>query len=149
MVTWPGFAYVFAGVAYVLMCFLFVSLYPLMFGQLLFSDVENWPKGGREWYETCFVSGFALLIMPFWFAFGHGFLHRAFSFRWPIADGSFSMVNLSVFAIAIVVSTSAAAYVRKKYENEGKECGLLAWPLFVSLVVWFVFGSSAFPENWQ
>ena len=41
MVTWPGFAYVFAGIAYVLICFLFVSLYPLMFGQLLFSEAEK------------------------------------------------------------------------------------------------------------
>lgn len=144
MAAWTDIANVIAWVAYVPTVPLVIGLYPTMFAQMLFSDVETWPKNGWEWYENCVAAGFGLTMIPFCLTFGHGFLYRLLSFRFPFADGSFSFVNFATYGTALVLAIAVAVLARRKYEQGSMGFAVLCRPLFAIFVAWFNFGSSVF-----
>lgn len=144
MVTWSGVANVAAWVVFAMMGYLFVTLYLTMFAQMLFSQAEDWPEGKGEWFGQSVVTGFALLIIPFFLSFGHGFFHRLFTFRFPFAEGFFSFANVATFVSALAISSAVAVIVRRRYEKDGTEYLFLCWPMLIALVAWFNFGSAVF-----
>lgn len=144
MIAWSGVANVAAWVVLVLIGYMFAVLNMTMYSQMLFSQAEDWPENKWEWFGQCFVVGLALLWVPFFLSFGHGFLHRLFSFRFPFAEGFFSFANVVTFAAALALSGTVAVIVRRKYEKEKVEYAFLCWPLLIALVLWFNFGSAVF-----
>lgn len=144
MITWSGVANVAAWGVLVLIGYMFTVLNLTMFSQMLFSQVEDWPENKWEWFGQCFIVGLALLMLPFFLSFGHGFLHRLFSFRFPFAEGFFSFPNVATFVAALVLSSTVAVIARRKYEKEKVEYAFLCWPLLIALVLWFNFGGAVF-----
>lgn len=144
MVTWSGVANVAAWVVFAPIGYMFAILNLTMFAQMLFSQAEDWPENTWEWFGQCVIAGFALLMIPFFLSFGHGFLHRLFSFRFPFAEGFFSFTNVATFLAALALSSVVAVITRRKYEKEKVEYAFLCWPLLIALVAWFNFGSAVF-----
>lgn len=144
MDIWSPIANALAWIVLVPIGYVFTVLYLMMFSQILFSEVEKWPENKWEWFEQCFVAGFAFTLLPFFLSFGHGSLHRLFTFRSPFAEGFFSFANLATFAVALAFAGTVAVIARRKYEKDKTELVLLCWPLLAILVAWFNFGSAVF-----
>lgn len=144
MVTWSGVANVAAWVVFALIGYMFAILNMTMFSQILFSQAEDWPENTWEWFGQCVIAGFALLMLPFFLSFGHGFLHRLFSFRFPFAEGFFSFTNVATYLAILALSSAVAVIARKRYEKDGTEYYLFYWPLLITSVLWFNFGSVVF-----